>query len=128
MGRLNGELRNYFEEGVNAFYFDGTSAHLAERLRELLGEPERLAKLDVGTPLATNPLGDFYSNPASLRPIPGNASQVIAVLVIVDVPLAATDAQIDSTVSRVRSQLAERDRLLLAYRDEDDRAPKGVPA
>jgi len=116
-------FRNYFEEGVNAHYFDGSSMGLAARLGELLSAPERLVELAVGEPLATAPLGSFYDAPQALRPIPQTASSRIAVTTIVDVPVAATDAQIDASVDAVRAQLAGDDRLLLAYAEGDARAP-----
>lgn len=119
-------FRNYFEEGVHAFYFDGSSTDLAAKLGALLDAPERLAGLEGGEPLATAPLGDFYEAPRALRPIPTEAGESLTVTTIIDVPLGATDPQIHATVDAVCAQGRDDDRLLLAYHDEDARAPSGA--
>ena len=116
-------FRNYFEEGVHAWYFDGSSTDLADQLGTLLANPERLAALETGTPLATAPLGDFYERPQALRPIANEAKGRLDVTVIVEVPLTATEPQIEATVDAVRAQMRADDRLLVAYHDEDPRAP-----
>ncbi|MCR9095252.1 MAG: glycosyltransferase family 4 protein [bacterium] len=119
-------FRNYFEEGVHAWYFDGSSTDLADQIGTLLENPERLAGLEKGTPLATAPLGDFYERPRALRPIARETEVRLYVTTIVEVPLAATEPQIEATVGAVRAQMEEGDRLLLAYHDEDPRAPEAA--
>lgn len=119
-------FRNYFDEGVHAWYFDGSSTDLAARLGELLGDRARLAALDEGRRLTRDPLGPFYDAPRALRPVAGDEELDPEVTTVVIVPGAATDAQLQATLDAVSPGQHAGDRLLVAYEDADPRAPKGA--
>ena len=121
-------FRNYLREGVEAFYFDGSSIDLARQMKGLVKEPEKAGKLSRGRRLADAPLGRFYEHPRALRPIATKAETTVDVVVVILVPERATDAQLHLTLDAIRGQLLASDEIVIAFDVADSRGAESASA
>jgi len=112
-------FRNYWRDGVNASFFDGTSADLARQMERLLQDPQRIEELGTSGRLALDPLGEYYDHPKPLRPIPSERRVPVELMVVVLVPPDATDPQIELTLEVVGRGLSPGDEIVVAIDDTD---------